>query len=795
MKDANAVASATTLQKLNYDKILQKLSLECSSTLGKDLALTLFPRNDKRYIRIAQEQTSEAVYLRRVDPEIPLGGIVDIYDLLNHLKIGGQLEGPDFNRVLDTLYATRNLKHFISHKHEEDNLPELKELAESLKVFDVLEKDIKKKIDVDGSVRDGASEKLRSLRKKISEGKRDIRNQMDRFLRNEENQPYLQENIITLRNDRFVLAVKQEYRQRIPGIIHDQSTSGATLYIEPMSVVAKNNQVHQFELDEEAEVKRILQELSTLLRPYVHDLRINLNILSELDLIFAKARLAEKMNAISPDLESEVGFYFRAARHPLLDAEKVVPISVGLDSKRRCLVITGPNTGGKTVTLKTVGLLVLMYQTGLHLPVETDSRIGIFEYVFADIGDEQSIEQSLSTFSAHLTNITKILDKLNDRSLVLYDELGAGTDPSEGAALAMAILDYSIDIGARVIATTHYSALKTYAFNKNFAENASVEFDIQSLQPTYRLLIGVPGSSNAFDISARIGLDAHVIKLARQLAEEQVTESQKLMKELEDQKIISASLELELQEKLISLKEKEQELDAKLSTIESSSESIINNAKQKAADILSAARIEADSATKELKKLRKQSACDAATQAKSIRDKLSSDAAILRSSRPKKETKNKINPDKLKIGDEVYLKAFHQNATVIELLDKNGTLQVQSGIMKISVPLSDIEILGKNHSKKERSYGRKLGGNEIRSFSPELDIRGAYVDEALPKIDKYLDDAFLTGLKEIQIIHGKGTGALRKGVRDALKHHVHVSDYRTGTLEEGGDGVTVVKLK
>ncbi len=795
MKDVNAVASATTLQKLDYDKILKMLSLECSSTLGKDLALSMSPRNDKRFIRIAQDQTTEAVYLRRVDPEIPLGGIVNIHDILNHLKIGGQIEGADFNRVLDILYATRNLKHFISQKHEEDDIPELKELAAALKVFEVLEKDIKKKIDVDGSVRDGASPKLRSLRQKISGGKRDIRNQMDHFLRNEDNQPYLQENIITLRNDRFVLAVKQEHRQRIPGIIHDQSTSGATLYIEPMAVVAKNNQVQQFELEEEAEVKRILAELSALLRPYEYDLRINSNVLAEIDLAFAKARLAEKMNALPPEIIDEAGFYFRAARHPLLNIEKVVPITVGLDSERRCLVITGPNTGGKTVTLKTVGLLILMYQTGLHLPVETGSHIGIFEHVFADIGDEQSIEQSLSTFSAHLTNITKILGELNDRSLVLYDELGAGTDPSEGAALAMAILDYSIDTGARVLATTHYSALKTYAFNKGHAENASVEFDVQSLQPTYRLLIGVPGSSNAFDIAARIGLDRHVINLARQLAEEQTTESQKLMQELEDQQTLTASLELELQDKLTSLKEKEKELDTKLSTVETSADNIINNAKQKAAEILSTARIEADSATKELKKLRKQGRSDAEMRAKNIRNKLSSDAASLRTNHTKKESKKKIRPEELNIGDEVYLKAFHQNATVIEPPDKNGNLQVQSGIMKISVTLSDIDILEQDHSKKNQISIRKSGGNEIRSFSPELDIRGAYVNEALPIIDKYLDDAFLAGLKEVQIIHGKGTGALRKGVRDALKHHVHVSDYRTGSLEEGGDGVTVVKLK
>lgn len=795
MNDVNAVASVTTLQKLDYNKILHMLSLECSSTLGRSLALSLVPHNDKRFVHVAQAQTSEAVYLRRVDPEIPLGGIVDIHDILDHLKIGGQIEGADFNRILDILYATRNLKHYLSVKHAEDDLPELKDLASALKVFDVLEKDIKKKIDVDGSVRDGASDKLRNLRQKISGGKRDIRAQMDHFLRNEENQPYLQEQIITLRNDRFVLPVKQEHRQRIPGIIHDQSTSGATLYIEPMAVVAKNNQLQQFELEEEAEVKRILNELSTLLRPYVYDLRNNSSILGEIDLSFAKARLAEKMNALSPEETDEACFYFRYARHPLLNPESVVPITVGLDSTRRCLVITGPNTGGKTVTLKTVGLLILMYQTGLHLPVETDSRIGMFDHVFADIGDEQSIEQSLSTFSAHLTNITKILSHLNERSLVLYDELGAGTDPSEGAALAMAILDYSIDCGSRVLATTHYSALKTYAFNKDHTENASVEFDIQSLQPTYRLLIGVPGSSNAFDIAARIGLDSSVIELARQLAEEQTTESQKLMRELEDQQTLTAGLELELQEKISMLEQKEKELDNKLSSVEASAENIISNAKNRAAEILSSARIEADAATKELKKLRKQGITDAEAQAKTIRNKLSSDAAALRSRKVKKDNKKKISPDKLKIGDEVYLKAFNQQATVIEPPDKSGQLQVQSGIMKINVSISDIDILDQDHSKKTQISIRKSGSNNIRSFSPELDIRGAYVNEALPRIDKYLDDAFLAGLKEVQIIHGKGTGALRKGVRDALKHHVHVSEFRTGSLEEGGDGVTVVKIK
>lgn len=786
------VASDATLSKCDFPQVIEALAKETTSHMGRELALALRPSASPALVEERQSETSEALALLTEAPDVPYGGIVDLREVLRHLRIGGQLEPVDFLQLLSQLYATRRWVDYLLVQKHEVPLEVLPAKAKALKVFDVLEKDIKKKIDDEGELRDGASDKLLHLRRDMRGLHREIRTQVERLLRNDGLQPYFQDQIMTMRNGRFVVAVKQEYRQRVPGVVHDQSASGATLYIEPEATVAKNHRLQDLEVQERAEAKRILEELSVLVRPYVRDLTRNMELLAEFDLFFAKAKYAERLQAIRPLPGEEATFDFNKARHPLLDPETVVPLSLGLNAKRHGIIISGPNTGGKTVTLKTAGLLILMHQAGLHLPLEEPSSIGIFRHVFADIGDEQSIEQSLSTFSAHMKNIVTILDAMNERSLVLFDELGAGTDPSEGTALAIAILEAVLDAGAKVLATTHYSDLKTFAYEHRGVENASVEFDIASLRPTYRLLVGVAGNSNAYDIARRIGLDGALVDRARTISEEKASQTEHVMRELEErqQEVISLRASLERAQEDLAMREAAlaEETEA-LSAMEAD---IIERAQRQAANILSEARREADASVQELRALRKSRTNDSPERARAIQRQLSKKAGALRKEeRPRGAD---LSAKSIRVGQEVYLNKFAQVATVIEKPDKNNNVLVQSGIMKISVPLAELS----PHQSEQISVkrvARSGKGLNVKAFSPELDLRGRYLDEALTAVDKYLDDAFLSGINEVSLIHGKGTGSLRKGIRDALKTHPHVKEYRSGGLSEGGDGVTVVTIK
>lgn len=784
------VASEATLIKLDYPLMIENLAKETTSHLGRALALALKPTPSPALVEERQEETAEAVRLLQAALDIPYGGMVDLQDILRHLRIGGQLENTDFLKILSQLYATRRWADFLCHQ-QEIPLNVLYTKGSSLKIFDVLEQDIMKKIDDEGQLRDGASDKLKHLRQSIRGLHQEIRTQVERLLRNDSLQPYFQDQIMTLRNGRFVVAVKHEYRQKIPGVIHDQSGSGATLYIEPQGTIEKNHRLKDLEMQERTEAKRIFEELSTLVRPYVRDLQRNMEILAELDLIFAKGKYAEKIKAVRPAMDQEACFSFVEARHPLLDPEKAVPISLGLNQDRQGIIISGPNTGGKTVTLKTAGLLILMYQAGLHLPVKEDSSVGIFRHVFADIGDEQSIEQSLSTFSAHMTNIISIIEDLNSRSLVLFDEIGAGTDPSDGTALAISILEYVLAKKSKMLVTTHYSDLKTFAYESPYVENASVEFDMESLRPTYRLLIGIAGNSNVYDIARRLGLSADLVSRAQIISKEKASRTEQVMRELESRQQENMQLKHQLEQEQADVKREKLALQEELLALKELESDVVERAKKQAANILTDARREADASLQELRALRKQKNANSQEQARAIQRQLSRKTASLR--KDEKPQGSALSAKSIKVGQEVYLNKFAKVATVISKPDKNNNVMVQSGIMKISVPLAELSL-----HQGEKIHYQKIAhsGKDIKkSFSTEFDLRGKYLDEALIATDKYLDDAFLSSINEVSIIHGKGSGALRQGIREALKSHPHVKSYRTGNISEGGDGVTVVTIK
>ena len=782
-----------TFRKLEYDKIIELLVQESSSSLGRQLAEELKPITDSEQIAHWQEETTEGVTVRRLEPNIPLGGIVDVSRQIRKAQIGGMLEPEEFLQLKDVLKACRRISHFFLERKKTYEVPRLEWWAEQLRMFPELEREIDDVISPDAQVRDSASSALLAARRKINTLKNKIRERLEYIVRSESSSKYLQDALVTIRNDRYVVPVKQEYRSQIPGIVHDQSASGATLFIEPMAVVEMNNELRKAYSTERDEVIRILMELSGKLMPYTDDLQYNLQVLAQIDFIFAKARLSEKMNAVAPVLKTTPQLSIIKGRHPLIPVKQVVPLTISLGKEFDSVIITGPNTGGKTVTLKTVGLFVLMAQSGLHIPAEVGSEIGLFHNVFADIGDEQSIEQSLSTFSSHMTNIVRILEEVDNCSLVLLDELGAGTDPSEGAALAISILDDMLHRGSKIIATTHYSELKAYAFNEPRVQNASVEFDVETLRPTYRLLVGVPGKSNAFEIAKKLGIHAHIIDNARSLISQEEQDVAGLIASLETSNVLAEQKKQEAEDKLQEIQQQLKALEQERADVVASADQIRRKAQAEALDIIREARQESENILKELRDMQLDNA-KALAEAQKKRKKLSEKEEKLadKVNKGPKVLTNKVK--KVKLGEEVYVPKFTQHGTVISMPDKSGNLQLQIGIMKVNVNLEELQ-----QSAKPKETGKtmvhKISAGKTQNISSELDLRGLMVDEALEKVDKYLDDAYLSSLASVRIIHGKGTGALRSAVRDQLKHHRHVSSYRFGAFNEGGDGVTVVELK
>ncbi|UOF92699.1 endonuclease MutS2 [Fodinisporobacter ferrooxydans] len=780
------------LRTLEYNKVLEHVIKQTTNAVGKELAQSIKPVTDLVQIQKWLQETEEAATLYRIKGTIPLGGIHDVRNCVKRVRVGGRLTIEELLQVADTIGNGRRLKRLIRKSAEEAEIPLLLEFADSMYDLKDLEDEIRRCIDENGTVNNDASTTLRNIRYEIQEKQGRMKDKLDEILRSPHYQKMLQDPIVTLRNERYCIPVKADYRGAFPGIIHDQSASGATYFIEPAAIVQMNNQLREKILEEQREIERILQQLSNRMAMEADEVSKNLETLGYLDCVFAKAKVAHQMRAIQPKLVDTGQIVLKKARHPLLNQESAVPISLHFGDDYTLLVITGPNTGGKTVTLKTIGLLTLMAMSGLFVPADDGTQISIFHHVFADIGDEQSIEQNLSTFSSHMSNIVRILNQVDQKSLVLLDELGAGTDPTEGAALAMSILDRLYQQGVRTVATTHYSELKAYAYGHEGAMNASVEFDVESLRPTYRLLIGIPGRSNAFAIAKRLGLHEDIIELAKSKLTQEDTKVEDLIRQLEVARLhaerdeqASAILKRETEQLRKQLDSERQswyqERDALLQKAQDEAHRAVKRAQQEAQSILQELR---DVAKQEHANIKEHRLIELQTRLKQASPELVKQPRIRVS---KSNAKKTVKP-----GDTVMFLSLGQKAQVVEVSGKDITIQI--GAMKTKTTLDQVELLGSASGSQEK---RNLGMMKRSTLmvGMELDIRGRIVDDAVAEIDKYLDNAVMNGYPRVSIIHGKGTGALRTGVREFLRHHPHVSSFRYGSYNEGGDGVSIVELK
>ncbi|UTR12875.1 endonuclease MutS2 [Evansella sp. LMS18] len=789
-----ALVSDRVSRILEYDKMKEQLIKHASSSLGKQRVEELTPSFDINEIQRNQDSTFEGAKVIRLKGQAPLGGIRDIRAAVKRAAIGGMLNEMELLDISSTIYGSRRFKSFIEGMVEDEvELTILPELAGRMVPLTDLEREIKQAIDENGDVLDSASPALRSVRQQIRSHESGIRSKLESITRSSSGRKMLSDAIITIRNDRYVIPVKQEYRGHFGGMVHDQSASGATLFIEPGSVVQINNQLREARMKEKQEINRILQELSARTVEDADELLTVVEVMAEADFIFAKALYSGELKGTQPKLNEEGFIEMAKARHPLINEDEVVPIDIEIGREYSSLVITGPNTGGKTVTLKTVGLLTLMVQSGLQIPCEEGSHAAVFQNIFADIGDEQSIEQSLSTFSSHMTNIVDILDKVDHQSLVLFDELGAGTDPTEGAALAIAILDYVYNAGAKVIATTHYSELKGYAYNRDDVMNASVEFDVETLRPTYRLLIGVPGRSNAFAISSRLGLDESIINDAKSQIGADTNKIENMIASLEDSRK-QAEREMDAAEELRQEAQRlHRELESEFSTLENEKEKILKEAEDKAAAALSKARKEAEKIIAELREVQKNNPNIKDHELIDARKRLEQAEPELVDKRKDKQTeKSNIKKQKLLPGDEVKVISFNQKGHIVEQVNDKEYF-VQLGMMKMKVKSGDLLYIDRP-KQVEKSPLSTVRGKDSH-VKTELDLRGERFENAMLEVEKYLDDAVLAGYNQVSIIHGKGTGALRKGVQELLKTHRNVKGVRMGGMNEGGSGVTVVSLK
>ncbi|NMD98163.1 endonuclease MutS2 [Selenomonas bovis] len=778
---------------LEYEKIREMLAARAGSSLGKERARSLQPSTDYAEVEEQLEQTAEAVRIHAVTSP-PFGGIHDLRPLLKKIHMGAVLTLEELVDIRSTLYAMRSVKEFF--KGLEIEAPTLKEWAHGIEILGQLERRLENTLDEHGSLRDDASVELRRLRTEIQTTQNRIKERVGAALRAPENQKYFQEAIVTLRDERYVIPVKAEYRRFFPGIVHDQSATGATLFVEPMAIVELNNDVKQLVLSEQHEVERILRDLSQQIGGQQDILQENLSVLADFDFTFAKAKLAEDMDAQQPVMNREGRMHLRQARHPLIPRDRVVPIDIELGDAYTMLLITGPNTGGKTVSMKTFGLLVLMAQSGCFLPTAPDSTLPVYQNIYADIGDEQSIEQSLSTFSAHMTHIVDILSKVEADDLVLVDELGAGTDPEEGAALAMAILERLLAVKAATVATTHYSELKTFAYTREGIENACVEFDVKSLRPTYRLLIGIPGASNAFAISRRLGLSEAIILRAQQLVKEDHAQFEHVVNELEREKLVYEQHNAELAERQQRVTRLEQKVEAAKEDLSKRKGELIRKAREQSAALVRRTRREAEDIIDSLKKQYDDQGIHARQQAiQEARKRLEEASSAARPGiMGQKHLGQKVDAKKLMVGDVVYLPKLDQKGTVVEISGRDVTVQL--GSLRTTQKAASCRFL--SHAEKEKSAKSNATGGFLRKtahVSREIDIRGLMVNEAEVVVGKFIDDAQMAGLTQILVIHGKGTGALRKGIHEYLKRHRSVDHFAFADLDEGGSGATVVFLK
>lgn len=785
-----------TLRILEYDKIIDMLCKSTVSDMGRSIAEALKPSRDQNEIKELLQETTEAMNLLLKKGSIPIGG-ADIRIVLKKVKLGAVLDPGELLKVAGTLKTSRRLKSFIGEDRGEESFPIIEYYIETLSSHKNIEEKIESVIISEEEISDNASPQLSSIRRRIKEKTASMREKLNHMISSPAYQKYLQDPIITVRGDRYVIPVKQEFRGNIPGIVHDQSASGATLFIEPMPVVEMNNDIKKLKLDEENEEERILRELTALVDEKYDSIKTNMEIIATLDFIFAKAKLSLEHRCTEPKINSRGIVNIKKARHPLLPPDSVVPIDIYLGETFNTMVITGPNTGGKTVTLKTLGLLTLMAQSGLHIPAGDYSETAVFDEVFADIGDEQSIEQSLSTFSSHMTNIVSILEHLTPNSLVLLDELGAGTDPTEGAALAMSILELLHEKSIRTAATTHYSELKIYALTTEGICNASMEFDVATLRPTYRLSIGIPGKSNAFEISRKLGLSGQIIKRAKEFISQDDVKFEDLIKSLEDDKK-KAEEERDAAVRLkYELEKAKSDLDNKIERIESQKEKIIREAHKEALEIVKSSKEEAEELICELRDAIRKENEEKSEMIGRSRLKIKEREDELESRIGESVFKRVSNapPKEIKIGMSVKIVNLDQKGNVLTLPDEEGNLMVQVGIMKVNANVNSLKAIAEEKEKPKGRGNIRAASKKAMEVSAQIDLRGQTLDEALMNVDKYLDDAYLGSLPQVTIIHGKGTGILRAGIMQMLKSHSHVKSYRSGGFGEGGIGATIVEIK
>ncbi|MBE6105859.1 endonuclease MutS2 [Anaerovibrio lipolyticus] len=783
---------------LEYKKILERLQNKAGSILGKELAGGLQPSSDIDEVKERLRETAEAVMVSSM-ANPPLGGIRDIRELMKKIGIGAIIETSEIMDVLTTMYAMRGVKKFF--KELELDAPILKNWARGLEILGELERNLENTVDEHGNLRDDASVELKRIRREVKTSQARIKDHLNNILHSAEYQKYFQDAIVTMRGDRYVVPIKQEYRQYFPGIVHDQSASGSTVFVEPMAVVNLNNDIKQLVAAEKHEVERILRDISNQIRRKDDILMENCDILAFIDFTFAKAGLAREMKAVEPVVSEDGATSLLSARHPLIDSDKVVPIDISIGADYNMLLVTGPNTGGKTVSMKTLGLLVLMAQAGLFLPVENGSQIAVYNNIYADIGDEQSIEQSLSTFSAHMTHLVEILAKVESDDLLLLDELGAGTDPEEGAALAMAILEQLLNIKATVMATTHYSELKTFAFSRDGIENACVEFDVNTLRPTYRLLTGIPGASNAFAISRRLGLSEALVIRAKQLIQADHAQFEKVINQLEKEKMMYEQMNADIEAKLQRAQKMEAKAEAMRTELSQKKADIIRKAKDEGSALVRRARRESEEIIKQLKEQFNDMGIQKRQQAiQDARNKLNEEAGRVRPGIVSaKAFRKPVDLKTIEVGDIIYVTKLDQKGTVLGVHGKE--LEIQLGAMKTTMKASACKFVEKGKKEQPATLtGRKSkGGSSFISKTQEahrdIDIRGMMVDEAEVVLGKFIDDSIMAGLSQVLIIHGKGTGALRKGVHEYLKHHRNVAGFNFADMSEGGTGATLVTLK
>ncbi|USK69440.1 endonuclease MutS2 [Peribacillus asahii] len=780
------------LNTLEFTKIKEQLVSHCTSSIGKDKVVQLAPSTDFDEVVRWQEETDESAKVLRLKGNVPLGGIFDIRPHAKRAQIGGMLSPIELMEIASTIRAGRVLNRFFEEMAEQEiETVLLTEYIESLHPLIDLQQAITYAISEHGEVLDSASEQLRTLRNQLRTNESRVREKLESMIRSSNASKMLSDAIVTIRNDRFVIPVKQEYRSHYGGIIHDQSSSGQTLFIEPQAIVQLNNALQETRVKEQLEIERILTELSVKVGEYTSELLHNVAVLAQLDFVFAKARYAKTINGSKPQLNQEGRVKLFKAKHPLIPADVVVANDIFLGEEFTTIVITGPNTGGKTVTLKTIGLCTLMAQAGLQIPALDGSEVAVFSAVYADIGDEQSIEQSLSTFSSHMVNIVEILEHVDHESLVLFDELGAGTDPQEGAALAISILDEVYKRGARVIATTHYPELKAYGYDREGVINASVEFDVESLRPTYKLLIGVPGRSNAFEISKRLGLNEKVINHARSHIGEETNQVETMIASLEASRRQAEEEEKEAADYLKQSEKLHRDLQQQIAEYYNERDKLMEKASTEAAAIVENAKKEAEKIIRDLRKLRLEKQADVKEHELIDAKKRLEEAAP----ELKKSPKMAVSSQKRawQPGDEVKVTSFGQKGYLIEKASSDEW-HVQMGIMKMKVKEADLEFIKSAQKEKQTKPLTTIKGKDYH-VSLELDLRGERYENALSRVEKYIDDALLASYPRVSIIHGKGTGALRQGVQEYLKNHRSVKRIRFGEAGEGGNGVTIVEFK